>query len=109
MGTAQPAAIKLGYVEQLYTFGDRNRQPDADRARVLSIGYLALVREAHPEEGWKMESNTKAGVTVAQPKSFAERVEVAGRFCARLEPSMPVVVDDVATTTVCRSSKTRMY
>jgi hypothetical protein len=36
---------KLGYVEQLYTFGDRNRQPDSV-ARPLSIGYLALVREA---------------------------------------------------------------
>jgi hypothetical protein len=35
----------LGYVEQLYTFGDRNRRsPDGDR--LLSIGYLALVREA---------------------------------------------------------------
>jgi hypothetical protein len=34
---------KLGYVEQLYTFGDRNRQRDSV-ARPLSIGYLALVR-----------------------------------------------------------------
>ncbi|MDR6287711.1 hypothetical protein E9232_000210 [Inquilinus ginsengisoli] len=36
---------RLGYVEQLYTFGDRDRQlagPD----RMLSVGYLALVREA---------------------------------------------------------------
>jgi hypothetical protein len=38
---------KLGYVEQLYTFGDRNRQPDSV-ARPLSIGYVALVREARP-------------------------------------------------------------
>lgn len=37
---------KLGYVEQLYTFGDRNRQPLSGDARPLSIGYLALVREA---------------------------------------------------------------
>ncbi len=38
----------LGYVEQLYTFGDRDRllQGHADASRVLSIGYLALVREA---------------------------------------------------------------
>ena len=37
----------LGYVEQLYTFGDRNRAVESDkRQRVLSIGYLALVREA---------------------------------------------------------------
>ena len=41
----------LGYVEQLYTFGDSNRVADgaAQTARMLSIGYLALVREARPE------------------------------------------------------------
>lgn len=36
---------RLGYVEQLYTFGDRGRAAE-DGGRVLSIGYLALVREA---------------------------------------------------------------
>jgi hypothetical protein len=37
----------LGYVEQLYTFGDSNRIiSGAMEQRVLSIGYLALVREA---------------------------------------------------------------
>lgn len=38
----------LGYVEQLYTFGDRDRDsPEGRRGRrALSIGYLALVREA---------------------------------------------------------------
>lgn len=35
----------LGYVEQLYTFGDRNR---TRQGRTLSIGYLALVRELKP-------------------------------------------------------------
>jgi hypothetical protein len=39
---------KLGYVEQLYTFGDRNRQSPSEHVRDLSIGYLALVREARP-------------------------------------------------------------
>lgn len=40
----------LGHVEQLYTFGDRDRREtdgeDADHA--LSVAYLALVREARP-------------------------------------------------------------
>lgn len=41
---------RLGYVEQLYTFGDRDRAvPEAIRGtRGLSIGYLALVPEAPP-------------------------------------------------------------
>jgi hypothetical protein len=36
---------RLGYVEQLYTFGDRARTAE-DGRRILSIGYLALAREA---------------------------------------------------------------
>lgn len=39
--------IDIGYVEQLYTFGNRNRDPSESRGgpRVISIAYLALVRE----------------------------------------------------------------
>ncbi len=47
------AGIDVGYVEQLYTFGDRYRHP-AEREggpRVLSIAYLALVREEQPSAG----------------------------------------------------------
>jgi hypothetical protein len=36
--------LTLGYVEQLYTFGDRGRHDEA--LRVLSVGYLALTRQA---------------------------------------------------------------
>lgn len=40
--------VELGYVEQLYTFGNRFRDPRERRGgpRVVSIAYLALVREA---------------------------------------------------------------
>lgn len=62
-----------------------------DRVNFLMI----YVREAHPENGWKMASNTKAGVAVVQPQSLEERTAVAEAFCSRLEPRMPVVVDDV--------------
>ncbi|MDX2234863.1 MAG: NAD regulator [Hyphomonadaceae bacterium] len=39
--------FEIGYVEQLYTFGDRGREAPlaADADRVLSIGYLALAPE----------------------------------------------------------------
>jgi hypothetical protein len=41
------AGLKLGYVEQLYTFGDRGRHAEAgDDAHMVSIGYLALTRAA---------------------------------------------------------------
>ena len=43
----EQTGIDLGYVEQLYTFGDRNREPGVRQGgpRVISIPYLALVRE----------------------------------------------------------------
>lgn len=41
----EQTGLELGYVEQLYTFGDRFRDPRerAGGPRVLSLGYLALV------------------------------------------------------------------
>ncbi len=44
----EQTGIELGYVEQLYTFGNRDREPPGDDAshRVISVAYLALVREA---------------------------------------------------------------
>jgi hypothetical protein len=42
----EQAGVRLGYVEQLYTFGDRGRhtEPADTGAHVVSIGYLALTR-----------------------------------------------------------------
>jgi hypothetical protein len=43
--------LNLGYVEQLYTFGDLNRERP-EPARMLSVTYLALIREQSlPREG----------------------------------------------------------
>jgi hypothetical protein len=37
--------LRVGYVEQLYTFGDRGRHAGpADEAHMVSVGYLALTR-----------------------------------------------------------------
>ncbi|HLF57537.1 MAG TPA: hypothetical protein VI942_11885 [Thermoanaerobaculia bacterium] len=49
--------VELGYVEQLYTFGNRYRNPRERRGgpRVVSIAYLALVREVPVagDGGWR--------------------------------------------------------
>jgi hypothetical protein len=44
----EQTGLRLGYVEQLYTFGDRGRhtQPGDTDIHVASIGYLALTRAA---------------------------------------------------------------
>jgi hypothetical protein len=46
----EQTGLELGYVEQLYTFGDRNRDPAECEGgpRVISVAYLALVREGKP-------------------------------------------------------------
>lgn len=50
---------QLGYVEQLYTFGDRDRSSAGTETgeRALAVAYLALVREARPaglaEASWR--------------------------------------------------------
>lgn len=40
--------LEVGYVEQLYTFGDRDRGATSRRRRDISVAYLALVRETEP-------------------------------------------------------------
>lgn len=58
---AEQTGVPLGYVEQLYTFGDRGRHAQAgDREpHVVSVGYLALTRigvvdsQEHREAGFR--------------------------------------------------------
>src|SRR5690606_17316849 len=42
----EQTGLALGYVEQLYTFGDRGRQASDSHAgpHIVSVGYLALTR-----------------------------------------------------------------
>lgn len=53
------------------------------------------MREAHPVDGWRMESNDRVGVAVAQPTSSLKRVEVATQCHDLLEMTMPVLVDGI--------------
>lgn len=49
----EQTGLPLGYVEQLYTFGDPYRDPRqrAGGPRVISVAYLALTRECAPARG----------------------------------------------------------
>ena len=50
---------RLGYVEQLYTFGDRDRVAGGERLALpaLVVAYLALAREAAPNTGYRRLSS----------------------------------------------------
>lgn len=60
-----------------------------------AVFLMIYVREAHPTDGWKMESNSRLGVAVAQPKTFAERTAVATQCQQMLKPTMPLLVDEI--------------
>lgn len=53
------------------------------------------VREAHPTDGWKMFSNTRVGVEVAQPTNNDQRRAAAAQCHQLLKPSFPLLVDEI--------------
>jgi hypothetical protein len=62
-----------------------------DRASVAMV----YVREAHPSDGWAMESNDRVGVTLAQPTDYEARVHSAELCTSRLKLGLPVLVDTI--------------
>jgi hypothetical protein len=80
-----------GPFRAMYPDVDAIRERYKDQANFLMV----YVREAHPADGWKMESNKRSGVEVKQPTTLEERASVCGQFCAKLHPNMPVLVDDI--------------
>ena len=98
--TCGPWRSQAGNVEKIY-------QRYRDRATFLTV----YVREAHPIDGWVMESNDRVGVHLAQPKTYDERVGVA-RTCSRsLGLGMPMLVDTLDDTVGARYSgmPSRLY
>ena len=82
--TCGPFRTQGGNIEKLYR---RYR----DRAMFVMI----YVREAHPTEGWQLESNERIGVSIRQPQSYHERVKVAQTCESSLGLGMPFVVDTI--------------
>ncbi|MCY2982441.1 MAG: deiodinase family protein [Planctomycetota bacterium] len=78
-----------GPFRRTYPEFDEIGQRYKDRATFFGI----YVREAHPDDGWNMESNVKSGVKLMQPKNFDERTAVAKTCAAQLKYSMPLLVD----------------
>jgi hypothetical protein len=61
--------------------------------RVEFVG--VYVREAHPTDGWREPGNDEAGISIAQPKTTADRTTVAARCCQALHVTMPLLVDEI--------------
>jgi thiol-disulfide isomerase/thioredoxin len=82
--TCGPFRSQAGNVEKLY-------RQYKDRATFVMV----YVREAHPTDGWSMESNNRVGVELPQPRSYAERVGVAQQCATRLDLGFPMLVDEL--------------
>ncbi len=83
-----------GPFRSMYPAVEAVKERQQDNADFLMV----YVREAHPTDGWVMKSNEKVGVAVAQPTTFVERQAVAQQCAAKLNPSMPLLVDDIGDT-----------
>lgn len=57
--------------------------------------YAVYIREAHPNDGWKMQSNERVGVSVAQHATQAARNLAASHCCQELRLTMPLLVDTI--------------
>ena len=65
-----------------------------DRAAFLFV----YIQEAHPADGWQLDSNETEGVIFSQPKEWDERRSVAKACCTKLSLSIPCVVDTIDNT-----------
>jgi hypothetical protein len=74
----------LGELEQLH---DRH----GERVDFL----IVYIREAHPEDGWVLESNRRDGVALADATSLDERAQAAEVCVLRLQTRIPVVLDEL--------------
>lgn len=66
-----------------------------ERYRGRAKFIMVYVREAHPSDGWHMESNKRAGADLNQPTTDAERCDVARTCRMKLDLSMPFLVDSI--------------
>ena len=57
--------------------------------------YLVYIREAHPHDGWRVPNNLIANINYYEPKTDAERTEVASACQIGLDLHIPMLVDRI--------------
>lgn len=82
--TCGPFRGQAGDVRKLY-------ERYQDRATFVMV----YVREAHPTDGWNMSSNARYGVQFRQPRTYAERLDVAKTCSQSLNLGFPMLVDEI--------------
>ena len=54
---------------------------------------LVYIREAHPSDGWQVQSNVRDGIVFEQPTTEAARTQVCQKFLADVKITIPPVID----------------
>jgi hypothetical protein len=57
--------------------------------------YVVYIREAHPDDGWRVPENLRQDIRVREPRSAAERKAVATLCQVNLDLEMPMLVDAI--------------
>ena len=57
--------------------------------------YVVYIKEAHPEDGWILESNREQRIAVMDPATLEARAEVAQSCAGRMAIKMPVLIDSL--------------
>src|SRR4051795_3189499 len=61
--------------------------------------FIVYIKEAHPEDGWALMYNRRAGIEVQDPRSIEERGEIAASCAVRMKTSIPVLIDELDNET----------
>ena len=91
--TCGPFRSQSGNIEKLH-------KRYKDRATFVMV----YVREAHPTDGWSMDSNDQVGISLRQPRNYEERVEVAQTCSKTLNLGFPMLVDTIDDSVGARYS-----
>ncbi len=72
---------------------------------------VVYVREAHPDDGWQVPKNRRAGIVFNSPKTLAEREKIALQCETALALKIPILLDnmDDATERAYRAWPDRIY
>ena len=57
--------------------------------------FVVYVQEAHPTDGWQVESNVQEGVLFSQHRSYGERESVAQSCSIDLQIGLPIIIEEM--------------
>ena len=55
--------------------------------------FVVYIKEAHPENGWVLESNRSEKIAIQDPTTLDQRAQAAGTCAVRLKIRIPVLLD----------------